>query len=225
MTSTLMNDSDIERMLNDALKHEHLPHSIRTSTLDYIHAQASYVSAESGHEVRGEALYLLDRDSSRSSRKHMSRRRFVGLVAAAISTAALATGGVALAHETAEVCVEGNGQIYLGLNRWGRIVRYEASTPELETMLLSLQIYGMPCEDALDLIAADEQIADALAYHDGVVLTARANCEKQLEDTLACCEAKQAAFGRRAHFAYGQNGKGKGGMGYGKHREDAVTDL
>ena len=223
MTRQNVENEDIDDKIRAALMSERMPRNVAGATLDYIHAHASYIDDSSGLAVRVDTVAAASPESvkgedPRRPRSRISRRRFIGLMAAAVSTAALASAGVAFAHETASVSVEGASSIDLGLNRWNIVVRYAASNDEIEGLLDELGLRGLSCDEALGRISENAQITALLAREGGIVLVASSNNQKQLDSALESCRAKEKGFGAQTRSECGQGGRGQGkGRGNGAH--------
>ena len=219
MTRQRVENDDLDNKIRAALMSERMPRNVAGDTLDYIHAHATFVDGFSGLELRADAIVAAPAEPVQKGNPHrtrfgVSRRRFIGLMAAAISTAALTSAGVAFARETASVFVEGACSIHLGLNCWNIVVRYGASTDEIENLLKDLDLRGLTCDEALERISSNAQIAALLACDGGIVLVASSDNQVQLDTTLETCRAKEKGFGAQTRSMCGQSGirqrKGQG---------------
>lgn len=132
----------------------------------------------------------------RKARRRPPLRRFAQLLAACLVVGALAAGTFAYAGETAQVQLDGGATVELGLNRWGRVVRADASDDGLDALVDGLGLVGRSCPDALEALAGSAEVQQALDGSDGAV-TLVATCANaaQLDATLADCEQAAAGFG------------------------------
>ncbi len=130
------------------------------------------------------------------TRRRPPLRRFVQLLAACLVVGALAAGTFAYAGETAQVQLDGGATVELGINRWGRVVRADASDDSLDALVDGLGLVGRSCPDALEVLAGSAEVQQALDGSGGAV-TIVATCANaaQLDATLADCEQAAAGFG------------------------------
>lgn len=217
-------DARLDALLKDALNARHMPPGLAEKTMAHIHARANAGAAtgtEAGLVAQADATPLASNQASNpqvatpqlsivqppapekrqrantaASRRPVTRRRFVQLMAACIAASALAVGGGALAFadETAQVEIDGSAVAELGLNRWDRVVRVWASDDDLADALSALGLIGMTCEDALTAIAADSAATGFLA-RDRIELVACSDNTGQMQSVFDACSATANGFG------------------------------
>ena len=228
-----------EQALNELLSNEHMPEGLAQATMARIRAarEAEACPAEQttiAHEAEAhppvrQDWRVLDGASSSSpvrtvpTRKtpaHPTRRHFVQLMAACLAVGCAGAATFAFAHETARVELGEATRVQLGLNRWGTVVRVSCADANLQQAVQDLGLFGLPYEDALARLMADEAVLSELSGAEGLLVVVESPNQSQEQDVLSGCRRVAEGASCKAMCRSARQGTGAGmggGHGQGGH--------
>lgn len=236
-----------EQALNDLLSNERMPEGLAQATMARIRAAREAGArptkeTASAHEAEAHSPVhqdwrVLDGSSSSSpvrtapARKtpvRPTRRHFVQLMAACLAVGCAGAATFAFAHETAQVELGEAARVQLGLNRWGTVVRVSCADASLQQAVQDLGLFGLPYEDALARLMADEAVLSELSGAEGLLVVVESPNQSQEQDVLsgcrrvaegasckAMCRSARQGTGAGMGGGHGQGGRG-GGAGNGR---------
>lgn len=240
-----------EQALNELLSNEHMPEGLAQATMARIRAarEAEAHPAECTtparevevcSPVRQDWHMLAGIPSSSSARTvpvrkipaRPTRRHFVQLMAACLAVGCAGAATFAFAHETAQVELGEAARVQLGLNRWGTVVRVSCADANLQQAVQDLGLAGLPYEDALARLMADEAVLSELSGAEGLLVVVESPNQSQEQDVLsgcrrvaegasckAMCRSARQGAGAGIGGGHGQGGRGSGtGNGRGQGR-------
>ena len=161
-----------------------------------------------------------------------TRRHFIQLMAACLAVGCVGAATFAFAHETARVELGETAWVQLGLNRWGTVVRVSCADANLQQAVQDLGLAGLPYEDALARLMADEAVLSELSGAEGLLVVVESPNQSQEQDVLsgcrrvaegasckAMCRSARQGAGAGIGGGHGQGGRGSGtGNGRGQGR-------
>lgn len=216
--SPLASPNPYDELLTEVMGLQAMPHDLPEATLAFIEDRRRNESATPA-TLRGDTAGAHVVAVPHRARR-MSRRGFVRLAAAALAVGACCAAGVSFADETAQVSVEGACWIELGLNRWNRVVRIDASSSEIAQLVDGLGVWGLEGTDALERIASSDALRERLGADGETSLVAACANEAQLDGVLTACNRCAGLFGENTRcYAAGESvGRGSHGQGQGQGR-------
>ena len=149
-----------------------------------------------------------------------TRRHFIQLMAACLAVGCVGAATFAFAHETARVELGETAWVQLGLNRWGTVVRVSCADANLQHAVQDLDLFGLPYEDALARLMADESVLSELSGAEGLLVVVESPNQSQEQDVLNGCRRVAEGASCRAMCRSARQGAGAGmggGHGQGGH--------
>ena len=154
---------------------------------------------------------------TRKTPAHPARRHFVQLMAACLAVGCAGAATFAFAHETAQVELGEADRVQLGLNRWGTVVRVSCADASLQQAVQDLSLAGLPYEDALARLMADEAVLSELSGAEGLLVVVESPNQSQEQDVLSGCRRVAEGASCKAMCRSARQGTGAGmGGGHGQ---------
>ena len=228
-----------EQALNELLSNEHMPEGLAQATMARIRAARKTEAHPAecttpAHEVEvcspvRQDWQMLDGAPSnacactvpeRKTPARPTRRRFVQLMAACLAVGCAGAATFAFAHETARVELGETARVQLGLNRWGTVVRVSCVDANLQQAVQDLGLFGLPYEDALACLMADEAVLSGLSGAEGLLVVVESPNQSQEQDVLSGCRRVAEGASCKAMCRSARQGAGTGigggrGQGHG----------
>lgn len=182
-------------------------------------SEPSSSSAPQGlHVLDGEFVSSPARTASaRKTPARPTRRHFVQLMAACLAVGCAGAATFAFAHETAQVELGEAARVQLGLNRWGTVVRVSCADANLQQAVQDLGLAGLPYEDALARLMADEAVLSELSGAEGLLVVVESPNQSQEQDVLSGCRRVAEGASCKAMCRSARQGTGAGmGGGHGQ---------
>ena len=138
-------------------------------------------------------------------------------MAACLAVGCAGAATFAFAHETAQVELGETTRVQLGLNRWGTVVRVLCADANLQQAVQDLGLAGLPYEDALARLMADEAVLSELSGAEGLLVVVESPNQSQEQDVLSGCRRVAEGASCKAMCRSARRGPGTGmGGGHGQ---------